>query len=284
MVFPRPPSSSRSPRSRYTFGLLILTAVTLLALDLPGTGPLQPIRNVLASAFRPVRSAGDAIFEPFSNGWRGAFDYSEVKDENDRLKAELQEARSDEAELARLRQELEEQRKLNGVTVVDVRTETGRVTSDPLSNLDPSIEIDVGSGRGVKEGMAVITGLTDGPGGGVLGRVVEAHAGRSKVELVTSPSFTVGASLTDGTRGVLRGQGRDKPLLIESVSPEAEVAEGDFVYTSGISDTAFPPDLVIGRVVGVEESANGLSQVVEVEPLADTSSVFVKVAIKDPPR
>lgn len=45
-----------------------------------------------------------------------------------------------------------------------------------------------------------------------------------------------------------------------------------------------PPDLVIGRVVGVEESANGLSQVVEVEPLADTSSVFVKVAIKDPPR
>ena len=283
MVFPRS-SSSRSPRSRYTFGLLILTAVTLLALDLPGTGPLQPIRNVMASAFRPVRSAADTVFEPFSNGWRGAFGYGEVKDENDRLRAELQEARSDEAELARLRQELEEQRKLNGVTVVDVRTETGRVTSDPLSNFDPSIEIDVGSGRGVKEGMAVITGLTEGPGGGVLGRVIEAHAGRSKVELITSPSFTVGASLTDGTRGVLRGQGRDKPLLIESVSLDAAVAEGDFVYTSGISDTAFPPDLVIGRVLGVEESSNGLSQVVEVEPLADTSSVFVKVVIKDPPR
>ena len=37
--------SSRNPRSRFTFGLLLLTAVTILVLDLPGTGPLDPIRG-----------------------------------------------------------------------------------------------------------------------------------------------------------------------------------------------------------------------------------------------
>ncbi|MCB0971302.1 MAG: hypothetical protein KDA97_07270, partial [Acidimicrobiales bacterium] len=70
MAYPR--RSPRSPRSRFTLGLLLLTAVSLLVLDLPGTGPLDPVRNALATAFRPVQAAGNAIFEPIGNGWKGA--------------------------------------------------------------------------------------------------------------------------------------------------------------------------------------------------------------------
>ena len=79
MAYPR--RSSSSPGSRARLGLLVLTALSLLALDLPGTGPLKPIRNVLASAFQPIRSAGDAVLEPFSNGWKGAFGYDDLKAE-----------------------------------------------------------------------------------------------------------------------------------------------------------------------------------------------------------
>ena len=60
--------------------------------------------------------------------------------------------------------------------------------------------------------------------------------------------------------------------------------KGSFVYTSGITESAFPEDLAVGRVTRIHSAPNGLSQTVEVQPLADLSSVFVKVVLKDPPR
>ena len=100
MAYPR--RNSRTPRSRFTIALLLLTAVTLLVLDLPGTGPLDPVRNAFGAAFGPFRAAGSAVFEPLSNGWKGAFGYGDLKDENDRLKAQIEEQKGDQAELDRL--------------------------------------------------------------------------------------------------------------------------------------------------------------------------------------
>ena len=282
MAFPR--HSSRSPRSRYTLGLLLLTAVTLLVLDLPGTGPLQPIRNVLAGIFSPIRSAGDAVFAPISNGWKGAFGYGDLKDENDRLKARIEDEKGDQAELDRLRREVADLEKLNGVAAGDVRTRTARVIAESASSFDASVEIDQGSGDGVKRGMAVITGLTRGTGGGVFGRIIEVQPGRSKVQLITDPDFEIGVRLEDETRAVLQGQGRNKAVVVDGVPNTVKVKAGDYVYTSGIQDSAFPADLAVGRVVRVHTSPNGLSKSLEVRPLADLSSVYVKVVLKDPPR
>ncbi|CAN5911196.1 hypothetical protein BH23ACT2_BH23ACT2_25810 [soil metagenome] len=282
MAFPR--RSSTSSRPRYTLGLLILTAVTLLVLDLPGTGPLQPVRDGLASAFNPVRSAGETVFSPITNGWRGAVGYDDVKDENDRLRARLEESKGEEAELVRLREEVADLQRINGVAVESVPTATAQVVSDPFNSFDPTFEIDLGSGAGVKEGMAVITGMTEGTSGGVFGRVVGAQGGRSTVELITAPSFAAGVRLEGGARGSATGQGQGRPVLVEGISIDAEVAEGDLVYTSGIADSAFPPDLVIGRVSGVREAANALSQTVEVDPLADLAAAYVRVVLKDPPQ
>lgn len=279
MAFPR--RSSSTPRSRATLGLLVLTAVTLLALDLPGTGPLQPVRDVVAGAFRPVRSAAETVFAPITNGWRGAFGYEDVKEENDRLRALLDEARADEAERVRLQREVEELQKLNGVVATGERLTTAQVVSDALSSFDLTVEIDQGSGAGVKDGMAVITGLTEGAEGGLFGRVVDVQGGRSRIELLTAPSFQVGILLENGGRGMAQGQGPGSPLLVEGIVADAEV--GDFVYTSGIAETAYPPNLVVGRVSAVRPSASGDSQVIEVEPLADLDAVYVKVVLRDPP-
>lgn len=282
MAFPR--HSSRSPRSRYTLGLLLLTAVTLLVLDLPGTGPLKPVRNVLAGIFSPIRSAGDAVFAPISNGWKGAFGYGDLKDENDRLKARIEDEKGDQAELDRLRREVADLEKLNGVAAGDVRTRTARVIAESPSSFDASVEIDQGSGDGVKRGMAVITGLTRGTGGGVFGRIIEVQPGRSKVQLITDPDFEIGVRLEDETRAVLQGQGRNKSVVVEGVPNTVKVKAGDYVYTSGIQDSSFPADLAVGRVLRVLTSPNGLSKSLEVRPLADLSSVYVKVVLKDPPR
>lgn len=282
MAFPR--RSPRSSRSRYTLALLLLTAVTLLVLDLPGTGPLQPVRNGLARVFSPVRSAGDAVFGPVADAWRGAFGYDELRDENDRLQARVEDEKGDDAELARLETENRDLKRLEGVTVEGIQTRAARVVSEPSSSFDPTVEIDQGTGDGVKDGMAVITGLSSGTGGGLLGRIEEVRGGRAKVQLVTAPGFAAGVSLSTGERGVLEGQGRNEALQIAQIAATVAVEEGDYVYTSGIEDSVFPADLKVGRVSAVRTSADGQFQTVEVEPLADLSSVYVKVVLKDPPQ
>lgn len=275
MAFPR--RSSITPRSRATFGLLILTAVSLLVLDLPGTGPLRPIRNVLASAFSPIRSAGDAILEPFSNGWKGAFGYGDLKAENDRLRAELAATAGQDADVERLQDKVRDLERLNGIAVEDLRLLTAEVVSAPLNNFDHSVEIDQGSGDGVKSGMAVVT-----TGNAVFGRINTTTGGRSTVTLITTADFQVGVRLADGTRAVAQGQGRDRPLLIDSVEvTRAKV--GDWVYTSGVEQSPFPKDLKIGKVTKVD-TIPGQGTTLEVEPLADLSSVYVKVVLKDPPK
>lgn len=276
MAYPRR-SSSRSPRSRFTLGLLLLTAITLLVLDLPGTGPLRPVRNVIVGAFEPVRSAGDSLFSPIANGWKGAFGYDELKEENDRLRDELAEREGDEAEVARLQAEVEELKKIAGVKIEGVQTRTAQIVSGPINSFDRTVEIDQGSGDGVKKGQAVVTS-----GNAVLGRIDEVRGGRSRVELITEPSFEIGIRLEDGTLGVISGQGKDRPLVVDAV--DANVKEGDFVYTSGIDESAFPKDLKVGEVTKVGQSTSGASRALEVEPLADLSSVYVKVVLRDPPR
>ncbi len=283
MAFAR--RSSRSPRSRATLGLLLLTAVTILVLDLPGTGPLDPVRGVVASAFSPLRAAGDAVFAPVRNGWKGALDYDEVRDENARLKADLEDAKGGDAELDRLRSQVAELRKLNGVEATGFPTRTAEVIAEGGGPFDRTIDIDQGSGSGVKEGMAVITGRARGTGGALLGRILEVESGRSKIQLLTDPDFEVGVKVGND-RGVLSGQGRDRPLVIESfqLATGEEVEEGDYVNTSGITDSAFPGDLAVGRVSKVSASSSGLGLTIEVTPLADLSQVYVKVVLKDPPR
>jgi len=259
--------------------------VTLLVLDLPGTGPLQPVRNALGAIFSPIRSAGDAVFKPVGNGWHGMFSYDDVKKDNDRLRARLEEAKSQDAKVKQLEADNKALKAANGVTVDPVATKTAQVVSEGVNSFDQSLDIDQGSGAGVKKGMPVITGKTSGTGGSLLGKVLEVvGGGRAKVQLLTSPDFKVGVSIEGGARGILTGQGEGKSLHVTGIKLDAKPKKGDFAYTSGITDTQFPPNLVIGRITKVRTATNGLSLELDVKPLADLSSVYVKVVLKDPPK
>jgi rod shape-determining protein MreC len=275
VAFPR--RSSRTPRSRATIGLLLLTAITVLVLDLPGTGPLDPIRNVIATAFRPVRAAGSAVFEPISNGWKGAFGYDDVREENDRLREQLEEQKGLEAEVERLQQDNEELRKINGITIEDVPTKAVKVVSGPISSFEQVVQVDIGSSGHVKAGMAVITG------GGVLGRVADTGAGRATVDLITTPGLKLGVATKQGDLGTVEGQGPDDPLILE-IDDEVRLREGDLIYTSGIDRSAFPGELPVGKVSKITEADDGVARRVEVEPTADLASRYVRIVLREAPR
>ena len=276
MAYSRRPA--RSPRSRTTLALLLLTAVTLLVLDLPGTGPLDPIRGAFGAAFRPVRAAGNAVFEPISNGWHGAFGYGDVKDENNRLRSKLEEQKGMEAEVKRLQQDNAELRKLNDIKIPQVKTVAAKVVSGPLNSFEQTIEIDVGSDHDLKAGMAVVTG------GGVLGRVTKVRSSTSTVELITTSGVSIGVATKEGDLAKATGQGTGKPLRVVGIEDDTRISEGDYLYTSGIDRSAFPGDLYVGKISKVGKSVDGIPRTIEVEPSADLTSRYVRVVLKDPPK
>ena len=277
MALPR-----RTGRSRRTLVLLVLASLTALAIGFDSSGPSQSARNAFARAFRPVRSVGDSAFRPVANAWRGATRYGSLEKENERLRRRLDRTRGDQVRDKVQAEQTAELKKLLGIKFLgDLPTRTGRVVSGPLSSFDRTIEIDLGSGDGVKKGMAVATDA------GLVGKIVRTEAGRSDVSLITEPSFEVGFQLRQSKAiGVAHGNGSDKPLSVDdgSIKPEVKVAKGDDVTTSGLATSAFPPDVPIGRIRTLRTSGDRSQQILQIDPIADLGSLsYVLVILREPP-
>ena len=277
MAFPR-----RTSRAGRTFVLLVLASVTLLAIGFDSSGPAKSARSAFATVFRPVRSAGDSAFQPVLNTWHGITRYGDVKKENEKLRRRLDRVNGDQVRQRVQRQQIAQLKKLLGTKFLgDLPTRTGRVVSGPLSSFDRTIEIDLGTGDGVKKDMAVVTEA------GLVGKIIQTDAARSDVSLITDPSFEVGFQLRRSKAiGVTHGNGQGKPLSVDdgSIKPDVKVANGDDVTTSGLATSVFPPDIPIGHVRSIRTSTDRSQQVLQIQPIAELGSLnYVLVILREPP-
>ncbi len=277
MVFSR-----RTGPARRTFVLLLLASLTLLAVGFDSSGPSKSVRSAFATVFRPVRTAADSAFGPVSDTWHGATRYAKLEKENERLRRRLDRVRGDQVRAKVQAGQIAELKKLLGVKFLgDLPTRTGHVISGPLSSFDRTVEIDLGTGDGVKPDMAVVTDA------GLVGKIVRADAASSDVALVTDPSFEVGVQLRRSKAvGVAHGNGLGKMLAVDdgSIKPDVKVARGDDVTTSGLASSAFPADIPIGRVRSLRRSSDESQQVLQIVPIADLGSLsYVLVILREPP-
>lgn len=273
--------SRRSSHGRRTLALVVLASVTLLALGVDSSGPSRSARAAFARVFRPLRSAADSALGPVVDTWHGATRYRSVVKQNERLRRQLERIRGDAARQRVQSKQIAELRKLLGIRFVgDLATRTARVVSGPLSSFDRTIEIDLGTGDGVKKDMAVVTDA------GLVGRIMQTDASRSDVLLITDPTFEVGIQLRRSKAiGVAHGNGPGRPLSVDdgSIKPEVKVTNGDDVTTSGLATSLYPPDIPIGKVRAARRSNDGSQQVLRVEPIADLGSLnYVLVILRDP--
>jgi rod shape-determining protein MreC len=124
-----------------------------------------------------------------------------------------------------------------------------RVVSGPVSNFENNIRIDKGSDDGIAVNQVVVTEA------GLVGRVSEVTPNRSVIELADSRDFGVGVRLAGSvpTTFTLRGQGRGQPLEVQGELPAGlDVHDGDPLVTSGLDRSLFPPNILVGRITGVD--------------------------------
>lgn len=269
MVAPR-----RTSRPRFTLGLIVLTAITLITLDYraDGGGVTGTVRDAARTALSPVGTAIDFVLTPVGNTVGGILDFGRVRRENARLRDELAKARSEVAGAQDARRELQtaqDELDLGGAS--DIASVAARVTGSSPSVLQSTIEIDKGTEDGIAKNMPVVSG------GALVGRIVRATKSSSTVQLLSDPTLSVGVRLSrTGDLGVATGDGSN--LEISLVEPTTEVKTGDAVVTSGLQQSEYPPGLPVGKVRSARRDDAELAQVVQVRPIVNLRRLsFVRV-------
>ena len=162
------------------------------------------------------------------------------------------------------------------------RFEPARVARRDFTAWWSHLDIRKGSNYGLTVGAPVVFS------GGVVGRVIEVHRYTAIVDLVTSPSFRIAASVEGDNRPVSYQGGLNDPFK----SPRGRV---EFVpldvyatrtapkrlVTSSLGGV-FPPGLTIGEITDFESSPDGLFKTGDVhldERLGSLSEVTVLVPL-----
>ena len=140
--------------------------------------------------------------------------------------------------------------------------------------------IDQGTLNGVEAGDPVITQS------GLVGIVSQAYATTSKVTTLLSEDVKVSAvDSACGESGVIASDiasASSGLLRLEYLPSDTQAQVGDIITTSG-AGSAYPADIIIGRVESVQKSESDISQYAVVRPYEDLTSVQEVFVIIDFP-
>ena len=185
-------------------------------------------------------------------------DYENTLQENEQLKVQLEIT------------EEEPENTLRAATVI------GRDPNDVFYGFS----IDQGTLNGVEEGDPVITQS------GLVGIVSQAYATTSKVTTLLSEDVKVSAvDSVCGESGVIASDiasASSGLLRLEYLPSDTQAQVGDIITTSG-AGSAYPADIIIGRVESVQKSESDISQYAVVRPYEDLTSVQEVFVIIDFP-
>ncbi len=270
-------SSSGVPRS-----LVVLTVISLalfvLGMREGDAGVLHGARGVFQTVASPVRLAGSLVAAPVSgagnivgNLTADSETLSELKDENEQLKAEVAKLSEYEQQATTLTELLQLRNQYT------LSSTAARVTAQSTDSWTSTITIDKGSSAGIAVGMPVTSSA------GVIGQVCECGLSSATVRLITDENSGVSAMVQSS-----RAQGQvvgspDGSLRMTLVRSDQKVSTGDIIITSGLGGV-YPKGLPIGTVTNVTKSSGSMYYDITVEPLTTMDSleeVLVITSITD---
>ena len=236
--------------------------------------------------FNPVRSIFFGVTYPFQKSFYflsykiNRFNdfvssIGELKRDNEKLTRENQKLSAENAMLRDMKKEnavLREQLDLAPREELELRS--ALVTSQDSHGFGNWLTINKGTRDGIEKGMPVI--VSDGI---LIGRIEEAHSGRSKVILITNPQSSVNAVVSDtDAKGIIRGE-FGLGLILDMVLQTDIIQEGNEVVTSGIGENT-PRGLLVGKIQEVRSSEDRLFQQAVITPLVKFSKLRVVFVVK----
>lgn len=255
--------------------LAMFAAIILLQL----VGMMNPIRSFVSGAARPVTGFFYGIGGGISRFLRTTSDVTVLQKENEHLREELTDVKT---QLASLLQAKEENTTLR--SLLDYfeekssnlpRTLARVISRDPAN--PSALTLNVGQRDGVQVDNAVI--VKDGV---LVAKITEVYARTSRALLLSDSNIAVASTVSGGspTSKIVRGE-RGLSLILDQVPQQERVEKGQMIMTSGL-ESAIPRGLIIGEVEEIISQKNDLFQTAVLRPLVDYNSLTVVAVILTP--
>ena len=234
---------AKGTKQRFSLFVLIILSIIFLFAETIETKPLNYLRSFIKDTIYrgslvvsiPFKSF-DNIVEYIDKHINLYNNYSKLKIENNELKNSISKSDFLELENTQLRKLIEEQVSSSTNLV------SARVMLDKQSPYLNSFIINIGSNKGIKNGMAVLDGKN------FIGRIVDVNFFSSRVLLISDLNSKIPVLIEPSAyHAILSGHGRNKPTL-EYLPEKHTIQNGDKVYTSG-KEGIFSPGIPIGEVI-----------------------------------
>ena len=232
----------KGTKQRFSLLVLIIISIILIFFESVQAKPLNYFRSII----KDVIYRGATIVSQPAKLISSSFDYVGeffnlhenyllIKAENDKLKSNISKSEFLELENSQLRNLIDEQ--INSPS----NLLSARVMLDKQSPYLNSFIINIGSNKGIKNGMAVLHGKN------FIGRIVDVNFFSSRVLLVSDLNSKIPVIIEpSGNHAILSGSGTNITNLIY-VPDNHSIQDGDKVYTSG-KEGIFSPGIPIGEV------------------------------------
>lgn len=268
-------------RSRL-FAFVLAIAVLCVGLMIFSAYSGQPsiLSKLLGAAVTPAQQAVSDTIDGVRDFFGYFYRYAALEEENARLKEELEEYRKMEQKYLVAINENTELRKLTGLVAKysDFDFELCQVSSVYRGAAQVGMVLSRGSAAGIAQGDAVMTD------GGLIGYVSSVGVNYCEVVTVLDVSFKAEAKISR-TRETVIAEGdfdllSQGSLRLSYLPTDCNVQEGDLVETSGYGGI-YPPGLILGTVRSLGLDASGLTRYAVVEPVDDITSLKWVYVVKD---
>ena len=258
----------KGTKQKFSLFVLIIISIIFIYVETIDAKPLNYFRSFL----KDIIYRGALIVSVPSRGFGNFTDsveehmnlysnYNQLREENDKLRSDISKTDFLELENTQLRKLIEEQVTSSSNLV------SARVMLDKQSPYLNSFIINVGSNKGIKNGLAVLDGNN------FIGRIVDVNFFSSRVLLISDLNSKIPVLVEPSAHhAILSGHGMNKPTL-EYLPKKHTIQNGDKVYTSG-KEGIFSPGIPIGKVK-IEDNF------IKIELFSDLSQItFINIILE----
>ncbi len=254
-------------------GAIIITFNTSLF-----TGPLNSFAGVFVVPFQKGITTVGTFLQDTTDKLSSI---TRLLDENERLKAQIDELTIENTNLEQEKYELTELRNLYELDAMyaDYQKTGARIIAKDAGNWYHAFVIDKGSDDGIMIDMNVIAD------GGLVGRIIDVGPDWAKVQSIIADNASVsGMVLSSSDNLIVSGdleQYRQGYITFSKLVDEADkVSIGDKIVTSNISDK-YLPGILIGYISTIDDDSNNLTKSGKITPAVDFEHMNVVLVLLD---
>jgi rod shape-determining protein MreC len=264
---------------------LVLLSLALLTVYFreSSDGVLHGAQRIAVSVLTPFEVAAERVARPFRDAWGWASDVLDAKEENEELRAEVEELRRQAILNATAAQENEELREaldyVSGPRFPDDFTPVvTRIIVQPQNVFRQEVVVAAGSSDGIRPDDPVVTNE------GLVGTVTEVTPSSAKVRLLIDQQSAASALVLETeAAGIVQRGLSESTLSLDRVPKDERVEEGNTVVTAGSGveeyESLYPRGIPICVVASVSQRDIDAFKTIQCIPLVDFDSLHEVIVL-----